>query len=84
MKNVNNFKYLGGVVKGSGGMDNGIRHRVSAAWATWKKCSGVLCERKMPLMVKGKIYRTVVKGSIGCMVQRHGQQRKAKKGDRMR
>ena len=28
-------------------MDMEIRHRVSAAWGTWKNCSGVLCDKKM-------------------------------------
>ena len=49
------------MVEENGGMDVGIRHRVSAACGNWKKCSGVLCDRKMPAKLKGKIlYRTLV------------------------
>ena len=35
--------------------------RVSTAWMKWKECTGVLCDRRMPEKLKGKIYRTVVR-----------------------
>ena len=53
----------------------------------WKKYNGVLCGRKIPVKLKGKIYRTVVllRSAIidACIGQRYCQQRKAKKS-RMR
>ena len=39
-------------------------HRVSAVWKNWKRCSGVLCERRMPVKLKGKVYKTVVRPAV--------------------
>ena len=41
------------------GVHIGIRHSVSAAWGHLKNCNGELGDRKMPVMLSGKIYRTV-------------------------
>ena len=32
---------------------------MSAAWGNWKRCSGVLCDKRMPVKLKGKVYKTV-------------------------
>ena len=42
-------------------MTTEISQRVSAAWRNWKRCSGVLCDRRMPLKLKGNVYKTVVR-----------------------
>ena len=46
-----------------------IRHRVGAAWGKWKKCSGMLCDRNMPVKLNGKLHRTVLgpKASIAVL-----------------
>ena len=46
------------------GIDMEIIHRVSATWGNWKKCSGVLCDGNMPVMLKREIYRIQVKPSL--------------------
>ena len=33
-----------------------ITKRVGAGWRNWKKCSGVLCDRRMPVKLKGNVY----------------------------
>ena len=48
----------------TGGMTKEISHRVSAALGNWKRCSGVLCDRRMPVKLKGKIYKTVVRQAL--------------------
>ena len=45
-------------------MTTGIAQRVSAAWGNWKRCSGVLCDRRMPVKLKGKVYKTVVRPAL--------------------
>ena len=58
------MRAFGAVVEENGGMYMAIRHRVSAAWGNWKKCSGMLCERKMSVKLTWKIYRTVVSAPL--------------------
>ena len=38
----------------------------SEAWINWKRCSGVLCDRRMPVKLKGKVYKTVVRQAPLC------------------
>ena len=53
---VHHLKYIGSSVAETGGMATEILHRVSAASRNWKKCNGVLCDRRMPMKLKGKVY----------------------------
>ena len=43
----------------TGGMATEITRRVHVAWRNWKRCSGVLCDRRMPAKLKGEVYKTV-------------------------
>ena len=52
LQRVHHFKYLGSSVEETGGMTTEISQRVSAAWANWKRCSGVLCDIRMPVKLK--------------------------------
>jgi len=58
---VENFKYLGSVIHAQGENEENITARIAAAWKKWRELSGVLCDRRMPVAVKGKVYRTVVR-----------------------
>ncbi|KAM2969624.1 hypothetical protein FF2_016698 [Malus domestica] len=35
-----------------------------AGWMKWKSASGVLCDRRMPLKLKGKFYRTAIRPAM--------------------
>ena len=37
-------------------METEIAKRVGAGWMNWKKCGGVLCDKRMPVKLKGKVY----------------------------
>ena len=56
--------YLGTSIEEESGMETEIAKRVGAGWMNWKKCSGVLCDRRMPVKLKGKVYRTVVRPAM--------------------
>ena len=45
-------------------METEIAKQMGAGWMNWKKCSGVLCDKRMPVKLKGKVYRTVVRPAM--------------------
>ena len=45
-------------------METEIAKRVAAARRNWKRCSGVLCDKRMPVKLKGKVYRIVVRPAM--------------------
>ena len=59
-KRAKNFKYLGSAVSSDGRCEE-VRIRIQAEWMSWKKVSGVLCNRKLSVRVKGKMYKSVVR-----------------------
>ena len=61
LQRVRHFKHLCSSVDETGGMATYITQRVSAAWRNWKRCSGVLCDKRMPVKLNGKVYKTVVR-----------------------
>lgn len=64
LKRVDKFKYLGSTVAEDGNLDAEITNRVQSGWRNWKKMSGVLCDRKISVKVKGGVYRTVVRPAM--------------------
>lgn len=64
LEKVEEFKYLGSVVSEDGSMQKEIGHRIQAGWRNWKKCSGVLCDKRVPVKLKGKVYKSVVRPAM--------------------
>ena len=61
---VKKFKYLGSMVQESGGCKREVKKRVQAGWNGWKKMSRVICDRRLPARVKGKVYSSVVRPAM--------------------
>ena len=61
---VKEFKYLGSKVQESGGCERKVKRRVQAGWNRWRKVLGVICERRSPARVKGKVYNSVVRPAM--------------------
>ena len=61
LKQVETFRYLGSVLNAKGGCEEEVRQRIKSAWMKWKDLSGVLCDKKMPVRIKGKVYKTVIR-----------------------
>jgi len=61
---VEKFKYLGSIIEESGDIDEDISHRIRAGWQKWRKTCGVLCDKKIPLRLKGRVYRMVVRPAL--------------------
>ncbi|KAK3515237.1 hypothetical protein QTP70_012252 [Hemibagrus guttatus] len=64
VKKVQEFKCLGSTVQSNGECGKEVKKRVQAGWNGWRKVSGVLCERKISVRIKGKVYRTVVRAAM--------------------
>ena len=64
LKNVDHFKYLGSVIDKDGTIDRDVDLRVQAAWSSWRKLTGVLYDRKIPLRLKAKIYETIIRPAL--------------------
>ncbi|KAF3669254.1 putative RNA methyltransferase-like isoform X1 [Capsicum annuum] len=52
------FKYLGSMIQGNGEIDEDVSKRIGAGWMKWRLASGVSCDKKVPLKLKGKFYRS--------------------------
>ena len=61
LKQSNEFKYLGSVLTEEGGTEKAVRQRVKVAWQKWREVTGVIMDKKMPLKLKMKIYKTVIR-----------------------
>ena len=61
---VKEFKYLGSMVQESGGCEREVKKRVQAGWNGWRRVSGVICNRRLPARVKGKVYSSVVRPAM--------------------
>ena len=55
VKRAKNFKYLGSTVSNDGRCKEKVRRRIQSGWMSWRKVSGVLCDRKLSAKVKGKM-----------------------------
>ena len=61
---VKEFKYLGSMVQKSGGCEREVKKRVQARWNRWRTVSGVICNKRFPARVKGKVYSSVVRPAM--------------------
>ena len=58
------FKYLGTFVTEDGELDVKINHRIQFGWNSWRKLSGVLCDKKMNVRLKVKVYKTALRPAM--------------------
>jgi hypothetical protein len=58
------FCYLGSMLQKNGDIDEDVSHRIKAGWLKWHQASGVLCDPRVPLKIKGKFYRTVIRPTM--------------------
>ena len=61
---VKEFKYLGSTVQESGVCESEVKKRVQEEWNGWRRVSGVICDKRLPARVKGKVYSSVVRPAM--------------------
>nr|GEY09069.1 hypothetical protein [Tanacetum cinerariifolium] len=57
------FRYVGSVLHRSGRIVD-VAHRIRAGWMKWRAASGVLCDQRIPLKLKGKFYRAAIRPAM--------------------
>jgi hypothetical protein len=55
------FHYLGSMLQKDGNIDEYVSHGIKASWLKWHQASGVLCDPRVPLKLKGKFYRSAIR-----------------------
>ena len=58
---VKKCKYLASMVQESGSCQREVKRRVQAGWNGWRKVSRVICDWRLPVGVRRKVYSSVVK-----------------------
>ncbi|XP_019204855.1 uncharacterized protein LOC109196094 [Oreochromis niloticus] len=58
---VAQFKYLGSLVTSDCETLPDARLRVNTAWMKWHQVSGVLCDKRIPIYLKAKVYKSIVR-----------------------
>ena len=58
---VKEFKYLGSTVQENDDCEREVKERVQVRLNGWRRVSGVICDRRLPARVKGKVYSSVVR-----------------------
>ena len=66
---VTTFKYLGSIFDSNRGVERDINNRVKLAWMKWKQLTGVLCDKKVPIKLKDKICKTVIKSTMAYVAE---------------
>ncbi len=80
------FKYLGFIIEENGNIDKDVTHRIQQGWNKWRSASALLCDRKVPLKLKGKFYRTAIRPALlygtECWATKYeNEQKNASDGD---
>ena len=60
LNQVESFCYLRSVIRQEGGCEEDVRNS-NSAWAKWCDASAAVCDKRMPVKLKRKIYMTVVR-----------------------
>jgi hypothetical protein len=54
-------RYLGSMLQKNWDIDEDVSQRIKSGWLKWRQASGVLCDPRVSLKLKGKFYRTVIR-----------------------
>ncbi|GJV15561.1 retrovirus-related pol polyprotein LINE-1 [Tanacetum coccineum] len=58
------FRYLRYVIHKSGRIEDDVTHRIQVGWLKWRATTGIMCDNKVPLKLKGKFYRVAIRPAM--------------------
>ena len=74
------FKYLGSILQENGEIDKDVTHRIQVGQNKWRNASSILCDRKVPLKLKGKHCKTAIRPAMlyraECWVNNYEHEKK--------
>ncbi|GKB67127.1 ataxia telangiectasia mutated family protein, partial [Tanacetum coccineum] len=64
LQHKESFRYLGSMLHKSRRIDKDVANRIKAVWMKWRAATKVLCDRNVPLKLKGKFYRVAIRPTM--------------------
>ena len=61
---VTSFRHIGSMFTSEGGSQADVTNRIRIGWMKWKEVSGVMCDRKMPVKLKDKVFKTIIRPAM--------------------
>ena len=61
---VTSFKYIGPLFTSEGGSQADVNNIIRIGCMTWKEVSGVMCDKNMPVEVKDKVFKTIIRPAM--------------------
>ncbi|GJU90167.1 retrovirus-related pol polyprotein LINE-1 [Tanacetum coccineum] len=58
------FRYLRSMIHKSGRIEDDVTHRIQVGWLKWRSTTGIMCDNKVPLKLKGKFYRVAIRPAM--------------------
>ncbi|KAL6543858.1 hypothetical protein OROGR_010355 [Orobanche gracilis] len=58
------FKYLSSIIHKEGEVEDDVTHRIKAGWLKWRAATRVLCDKKVPIKLKGKFYKAAIRPAM--------------------
>ena len=52
------------MIRDDGDIESDVIHRIKAAWTKWRAAIGILCNRRYPIRLKGKFYKTAIRPAM--------------------
>ena len=51
-------------ITSEGGSQADVNNRIRIGWMKWREVSGVMCDRKMPVELKDKVFKTIIRPAM--------------------
>jgi hypothetical protein len=63
------FQYLRSMLQNDEGIKKDISHKIKVRWVKWRPTFNILCDEKVSIKIKGKLYRTAIRSTMMYDVQ---------------
>jgi len=61
---VEKLRYLDSIFEERGDTDSDIDHRIRVRWKKWRNASELVCNDKIPIRLKGRVYCMVIRPAV--------------------